>query len=131
MEYQHNKMIQISKYPIKLIVAIIFIFTTIIGFGSCSKEEDNGTNLIRVLVEANTDSPVRLYGVGEYKTTQVGVVIRRNFENTFVLDKHKGLCVVARCEDPTTLIRIKVWVNNKFVKDVFGNSYVVSGDVIP
>lgn len=111
---------------IKRVFLIVWIITLCIGVSSCSDEPDGGKE-VRILIEANTDSPIRVYGVGV--SSQNGLVIRRNFENTFFTDKY-SLSTEARCDDPTTLITISVWVNNKFKKKVFGNSLVTTGDYL-
>lgn len=102
---------------------LAFLFCLVILpniFYSCSKEDS--TALIRVQIEGNTDEPIRCYGVNE--ESQNGLVIRGFFETSYTVKKPCAVQVRTRCNDPNTLITIKIWVNGKMKNDVKGNKFL-------
>lgn len=107
-------------------VMLLCLFICVVC-GACSKDTPD-LNEVRVQVEANTDEPVRIYGI-ENSSPESGIVIRRGFDHTFTTESQMT-CIVARCKDGNTLITIKVWVNKKLKANVFGNKYVSSGDIL-
>lgn len=111
------------KYK-KISVCLIF-FLGLLLCQACSKDDTN-LNIIRVKVEANSDEPVRIYGIKG--SGETGVVIKKNYETTFELGNddylYDGFSIEARCKDDNTLITIKVWVNGKLKSNVSGNKYL-------
>lgn len=92
--------------------------------GSCSRDLPEFT-VIRVQVEANTDEPVRIYGTEG--APEAGIVIRKNYDQSFQSDAKDGFSIEARCRDENTFISIKVWVNGKLRAHTSGNKYLTSG----
>lgn len=90
---------------------------------ACSKDTPT-LNDVRVHVEANTNEPVRIYGIKD--SPESGLVIRNSYDKSFKAE-NEGLSIEARCNDGNTLITIKVWVNGKLKADVSGNKYLTSG----
>ena len=84
-------------------------------------------NIIRVQIEANSDEPIRVYGIKD--SGETGIVIKRYFEKTYETES-KVFSIDARCEDENTLITIKVWINGKLKIDKFGNKYLTTGDIL-
>lgn len=80
---------------------------------------------VRVHIEANTNEPIRIYGIKD-TSPEKGLVIRNSYDKSFYA-QHDGLSIEARCNDESTLIKIKVWVNGKLKADVSGNKYLTSG----
>ncbi len=111
----------------RTLFAYIVIFLVLLTCNACSNDSPN--NIIRVQVEANTDEPVRIYGIKG--SGETGVVIKKNYETTFELGNddylYDGFSIDARCKDGNTLITIKVWVNGKLKSNVSGNKYLTSG----
>ena len=113
MTYFRNIIFQVTT-------ALLLVF--LIG---CSSDEGDGKYRIKVVIEANSDYPIVVTGVKE--TSSSGLIIRRYYEKEFEAEYNPLYKVVAKCEDPNTLINIKVWVNGKLRKDVDGNRNVSSG----
>lgn len=80
---------------------------------------------VRVHIEANTNEPVRIYGLKD-SSPERGLVIRSSYDKIYKTEDN-GLSIEARCNDESTLINIKVWVNGKLKADVSGNKYLTSG----
>ncbi len=80
---------------------------------------------VRVHIEANTNEPVRIYGLKD-SSPEKGLVIRSSYNKIYKTEDN-GLSIEARCNDESTLINIKVWVNGKLKADVSGNKYLTSG----
>lgn len=106
----------------KISVCLIFVLGLLLCH-ACSKDNPN-LNIIRVQVETNSDEPVRIYGIKD--SGEIGVVIKKNYDNTFELE-NEGFSIEARCKDDNTLITIKVWVNGKIMSNVSGNKYLTTG----
>ncbi|WP_302788225.1 hypothetical protein [Phocaeicola coprophilus] len=111
--------------------ALIIIFFGLFMCQACSKDTPN-LNTIRVQVETNSDEPVRIYGLKGGGET--GIVIKKNYEETFELGNddylHDGFSIETRCKDGNTLITIKVWVNGKLKSNVSGNKYITTGYIL-
>lgn len=116
-----------NRTTYKRIPVYIIMLLGLLICHACS--EDSDVNVIRVQIEANSDEPVRIYGVKE--GGELGLVIRRSYDTTFELRNdgfsYGGFSIEARCKDENTLITIKVWVNGKFKVKVSGNKYLTSG----
>ena len=110
----------LKKSPV-IIISLLCLFICC----ACSKDSPN-LNQVRVQVVANTDEPVRIYGIGG--SPEAGIVIRESFDSTFKAE-YDGISIDARCKDENTLITIKVWVNGKLYANVSGNKYLTSGYV--
>ena len=80
-------------------------------------------NIVRVQIETNSDEPVRIYGIKG--SGETGVVIKKNYDNTFELE-NEGFSIEARCKDDNTLITIKVWVNGTLKVNISGNKYLTT-----
>lgn len=106
----------------KISVCLIFVLGLLLCH-ACSKDNPN-LNIIRVQVETNSDEPVRIYGIKD--SGETGVVIKKNYDNTFELE-NEGFSIEARCKNDNTLITIKVWVNGKLKSNVSGNKYLTTG----
>ena len=63
--------------------ALIINFFGLFMCQACSKDTPN-LNTIRVQVETNSDEPVRIYGLKGGGET--GIVIKKNYEETFTCD---------------------------------------------
>lgn len=92
---------------------------------SCSKNTLPAST-IRVQIEANSDAPVRIYGIEG--SGERGLVVKKNYISTFKSEA-ATFSIDARCKDEKTLITIKVWVNGKLKKNVSGNKYLTSGEI--
>lgn len=108
--------------PKRIPVYIIMLFGLFICH-ACTKDTPN-LNMVRVQVEANSDEPVRIYGIKD--SGESGVVIKKNYDNTFEIE-NDGFSIDARCKDENTLITIKVWINGKLRINISGNKYLTSG----
>ena len=106
----------------KISVCLIFLFGLLLC-QACSKDDPN-LNIVRVQIETNSDESVRIYGIKD--SGETGVVIKKNYDNTFELE-NEGFSIEARCKDDHTLITIKVWVNGTLKADVSGNKYLTTG----
>lgn len=109
----------------KISVCLILLFSLLLCH-ACSKDDSN-LNIIRVQIEANSDEPIRVYGIKD--SGETGIVIKRYFEKTYETES-KVFSIDARCEDENTLITIKVWINGKLKIDKFGNKYLTTGDIL-
>ncbi|MCI5718207.1 MAG: hypothetical protein MR292_07500 [Alistipes sp.] len=109
----------------KQMMIIMIIAITAMMFGGCSGKK-NDVNDVRFTIEANTDQPVRIYSPTDQ--SEMGTVIRSHYESSFRTDETL-FSIKARCDDETTLITIRVWVNGRLVKEVSGNKYLTSGDI--
>lgn len=107
--------------PKRMPVYIIMLFGLFICH-ACTKDTPN-LNMVRVQVEANSDEPVRIYGIKD--SGESGVVIKKNYDNTFEIE-NEGFSIDARCKDENTLITIKVWINGKLRINISGNKYLTS-----
>lgn len=116
---------KINRTTYQKIAACIIILLGLFICQACSKDTPSPST-VRVQIEANSDEPVRIYGIKD--SGETGVVIKKNYDNTFKSDK-RSFSIDARCEDDNTLITIKVWVNGKLKKNVSGNKYLTSGDI--
>lgn len=109
----------------KISVCLILLFSLLLC-NACSKDDSN-LNIIRVQIEANSDEPIRVYGIKD--SGETGIVIKRNFDKTYETES-KAFSIDARCKDENTLITIKVWINGKLKIDKFGNKYLTTGDIL-
>lgn len=109
----------------KISVCLILLFCLLLCH-ACSKDDSN-LNIIRVQIEANSDEPIRVYGVKE--SGETGIVIKRYYEKTFETES-KVFSIYARCKDENTLITIKVWINGKLKINRSGNKYITTGDIL-
>lgn len=109
----------------KISVCLILLFSLLLCH-ACSKDDSN-LNSIRVQIEANSDEPIRVYGIKD--SGETGIVIKRNFEKAYETES-KVFSIDARCEDENTLITIKVWVNGKLKIDRSRNKYITTGDIL-
>lgn len=109
----------------KISVCLILLFCLLLCH-ACSKDDSN-LNIIRVQIEANSDEPIRVYGVKE--SGETGIVIKRYYEKTFETES-KVFSIDARCKDENTLIIIKVWINGKLKINRSGNKYITTGDIL-
>lgn len=109
----------------KISVCLILLFCLLLCH-ACSKDDSN-LNIIRVQIEANSDEPIRVYGVKE--SGETGIVIKRYYEKTFETES-KVFSIDARCKDENTLITIKVWINGKLKINRSGNKYITTGDIL-
>lgn len=109
----------------KISVCLILLFCLLLCH-ACSKDDSN-LNIIRVQIEANSDEPIRVYGVKE--SGEIGIVIKRYYEKTFETES-KVFSIDARCKDENTLITIKVWINGKLKINRSGNKYITTGDIL-
>ena len=51
-------------------------------------KDDSNLNTIRVQIEANSDEPIRVYGIKD--SGETGLVIKRYFEKTFSVSVREG-----------------------------------------
>ncbi|WP_278520211.1 hypothetical protein [Leyella stercorea] len=109
----------------KISVCLILLFSLLLCH-ACSKDDSN-LNTIRVQIEANSDEPIRVYGIKD--SGETGLVIKRYFEKTYETES-KIISIEANCEDENTLMTIKVWVNGKLKIDRSRNKYLPSGDIL-
>lgn len=117
-----------NEISCKRISVYLIIFLGFLICHACSKDNPD-LNIIHVQIEANSDEPVRIYGIKN--SGETGVVIKKNYDTTFELGKdellYDGFSIEARCKDGNTLITIKVWVNGKLKSNVSGNKYLTTG----
>ncbi len=109
----------------KISVCLILLFSLLLCH-ACSKDDSN-SNIIRVQIEANSDEPIRVYGIKDSGGT--GLVIKRNFDKTYETES-KVISIEAICEDENTLITIKVWVNGKLKINRSRNKYLPTGAIL-
>ena len=114
---------KINRTTYQKIAACIIILLGLFICQACSKDTPSPST-VRVQIEANSDEPVRIYGIKDGGET--GIVIKRSYGKTFKLEGD-GFSIDARCKDENTLITIKVWVNGKLKRNVSGNKYLSSG----
>lgn len=100
-------------------------FVSAMALGGCSDKKEV-VNDVRFTIEANTDQPVRIYSPTDRSET--GTVIRSHYESSFKTDT-EVFSIEARCDDETTLITIRVWVNGKLKQEVSGNRHLTTGDI--
>lgn len=100
-------------------------FVSAMMLGGCSDKKKDVNN-VRFTIEANTDQPVRIYSPTDQ--SERGTVIRSHYESSFKTDT-EVFSIKARCDDETTLITIRVWVNGKLKQEVSGNKYLTTGDI--
>ncbi len=100
-------------------------FVSAMMLGGCSDKKKD-VNDVRFTIEANTDQPVRIYSPTDQ--SERGTVIRSHYESSFKTDT-EVFSIKARCDDETTLITIRVWVNGKLKQEVSGNKYLTTGDI--
>ncbi len=113
---------------LRVTIPVFILFLSCLLFGqSCSKDNTQDLNLVRVQVETDSEESVRIYGIKD--APEAGVVVQKSYEKNFQWDG-QVFSIEARCEDQNTLISIKVWVNNQLKADVSGNQYVTSGDIL-
>ena len=110
----------VFKKSLLFVVSLLCVF---MGY-SCS-EDTPDMSVVRVQVEANTDKPIRIYGMKD--SSDRGVVIRKKFDQTFQLERNEGFSIEARCKDENTLIIIKVWVGGRLWVRTYGNKYLTTG----
>lgn len=104
---------------------LIMAFVTAMMLGGCSDKKKE-VNDVRFTIEANTDQPVRIYSPTDQ--SEMGTVIRSHYESSFRTDVTL-FSIQARCDDETTLITIRVWINGKLKHEVSGNKYLTTGDI--
>ena len=109
----------------KISVCLILLFSLLLCH-ACSKDEPN-LNIIRVQIEANSDEPIRVYGIKD--SGETGIVIKRYFEKTYETES-KVFSIEAICEDENTLITIKLWVNGKLKINRSRNKYLTTGRIV-
>lgn len=107
----------------KSLLFVISLVCLLMGY-SCSKDTPD-LSVVRVQVGANTEEPIRIYGMKG--SSDRGVVIRKNFDQTFQLERNEGFSIEARCKDENTLIIIKVWVGGRLWAHTYGNKYLTTG----
>ncbi len=100
-------------------------FVSAMALGGCSDKKEV-VNDVRFTIEANTDQPVRIYSPTDKGET--GTVIRKSYESSFKTGP-TVFGIEARCDDGTTLITIRVWVNGKLKREVSGNKYLTTGEI--
>ena len=100
-------------------------FVSAMALGGCSDKKEV-VNDVRFTIEANTDQPVRIYSPTDKGET--GTVIRKSYESSFKTGP-TVFGIEARCDDETTLISIRVWVNSKLNREVSGNKYLTTGEI--
>lgn len=105
----------------RISVYMIFLLGILLC-NACSKDNSD-LNIIHVKVEANSDEPIRIYGVKD--SGETGIVIKRTYETRYK-SKYRDFSINAICKDGNTLITIKVWVNGKLKKNISGNKYVTA-----
>lgn len=110
----------------KKISVCLILLCSLLLCHACSKDDSN-LNIIRVQIEANSDEPIRVYGIKG--SGETGVVIKRNFDKTYETES-KVFSIDARCKDENTLITIKVWINGKLKINRSGNKYITTGDIL-
>ena len=94
---------------------------------SCSSDEPSEYT-VTVEVSASSDNDaVWIHGIGEHNGQ--GVYFQRYIKKTFVT-QYASAQIIIRCDDPKILLTVKIWVNNKLVKDIVGNSYIDTGNYI-
>lgn len=103
----------------------IMAFVSAMTLGGCSDKKETVSN-VRFTIEANTDQPVRIYSPTDKSET--GTVIRKSYESSFKTGP-TVFGIEARCDDETTLITIRVWVNGKLKREVSGNKYLTTGEI--
>lgn len=103
------------KLFIKLIcISLLFIFY------SCSSEEPNEYQ-VTIEVKVSSDATVWIHGIGE--NNGQGVNFQRYMKRTFAAKSGYDQIII-RCDDSEALLSVKIWVNQKLVKDTIGNSYI-------
>lgn len=100
-------------------------FVSAMALGGCSDKKEV-VNDVRFTIEANIDQPVRIYSPTDKGET--GTVIRKSYESSFKTGP-TVFGIEARCDDETTLITIRVWVNGKLKREVSGNKYLTTGEI--
>ena len=100
-------------------------FVSAMALGGCSDKKEV-VNDVRFTIEANTDQPVRIYSPTDKGET--GTVIRKSYESSFKTGP-TVFGIEASCDDETTLITIRVWVNGKLKREVSGNKYLTTGEI--
>lgn len=100
-------------------------FVSAMALGGCSDKKEM-VNDVRFTIEANTDQPVRIYSPTD--KCETGTVIRKSYESSFKTGP-TVFGIEARCDDETTLITIRVWVNGKLKREVSGNKYLTTGEI--
>lgn len=100
-------------------------FVSAMALGGCSDKKEV-VNDVRFTIEANTDQPVRIYSPTDKGET--GTVIRKSYESSFKTGP-TVFGIEAHCDDETTLITIRVWVNGKLKREVSGNKYLTTGEI--
>jgi hypothetical protein len=112
----------VFKKSLLFVVSLLCVF---MGY-SCSEDVPDLT-VVRVQIDANTDEPVRIYGMKG--SPEGGVVIRKNFDQTFQLERNNVFSIEARCKDENTLIIIKVWIGGRLWAYTYGNKYLTTGSI--
>lgn len=112
----------VFKKSLLFVVSLLCVF---MGY-SCSEDVPDLT-VVRVQIDANTDEPVRIYGMKG--SPEGGVVIRKNFDQTFQLERNNDFSIEARCKDENTLIIIKVWIGGRLWAYTYGNKYLTTGSI--
>ena len=95
---------------------------------SCSSDEPGEYTVTVEVSASSTDAVVWIHGIGEYNGQ--GKYFQEYIKRTFVTQFGYAQ-VLIRCEDPKILLTVKIWVDNKLVKDIIGNSYIDTGNYLP
>lgn len=95
------------------------------AFVRCSKSDER-ENRVTYIVDSNTpDTPIRVVGADPRSTY---IVVKGHYENTITTDA-EVVSVVARCDDPETLITLEIYVNGKRKDHVSGNRWVTTKEI--
>lgn len=107
-----------------LIVRLGFMFLPILVLCSCEDEPEPQQYDVRIVVETDSwSSQVYIYGALE---RDLCLPMCRHLDRVFTRTRNDAYLYKfdAYCEDPETLIKIKVWVNDEFSGEVEGHSRV-------
>lgn len=107
-----------------ILVIKIFLLGLLSFIVSCSSEEPDEYKVL-VEVSASTDDDIWIEGIGQVE----GVYFQKYFKRTFYVEG-RNHTIRIRCKNSKALITIRVWVNNKLVKDMIGNSTIIC-DYLP
>ena len=95
---------------------------------SCSSDEPGEYRVTVEVSASSTDTVVWIHGIREYNGQ--GMYFQEYIKRTFVTQFGYAQ-VLIRCEDLKILLTVKIWVDNKLVKDIIGNSYIDTGNYLP
>ncbi len=110
-------------------IVTVLIGLLFVGFASCSNDDEPAeVKDVVVSVSGTTGAPIVVTGIPDPEEVSLENTGFRSYLSKYKTDK-SYVNVSAKCDDMKSRIDIKVWVNDKLVKQVSGFGGVATDNV--